>query len=57
MEPLGELLVAGAVAVFFDEIRDEVEHFLLPLGQSHESIVRRTKGEVKGKRLEIGMGD
>ena len=47
MKPLGEFLVAGAVAVLFDEVRDEVQHFLLPLGQSHASIVRRTKGEVK----------
>jgi hypothetical protein len=48
LEPLGQFLIAGTVAIVFNEIRDEVEHFLLPLGQSHDTIVRRTKGEVKG---------
>ena len=47
LEPLGQFLIAGAVPVVFDEVRDEVEHFLLPLGQGHGTIVGRTKGEVK----------
>ena len=55
MQTLREFFVAGAVAVLFDEVRDEVEHFLLPLGQSHASIVGRTKGEVKrGRWLAAG---
>ena len=46
MKPLRQFFVAGTIAVLFDEVRDEVEHFLLPLGQSHAYIVGRTKGEV-----------
>ena len=48
LQRVGEFLVAGAVAVFFDEVRDEVEDFFLPLGKGHDLIVGEGKGKVNG---------
>ena len=47
LQALRQFLVAGAVAVLFHEIRDEVENLFLPLGKSHRSIVGEEKENVK----------
>ena len=49
IESMRQFFVTGAIAVLLDEVRDEVEDFFLPLGESHAMIV----GEEKGKRQGV----
>jgi len=45
-----EFFVAGAVAVFFDEVGDEIEDIFLPLGERNGSIVGEEKGKIKDQK-------
>ena len=48
LQTLGQFFIAGAITVFFDEVRGKIQDFLLPLGESHELILGEQKGKVKG---------
>ena len=57
-QPLREFFVARAVAVFFDEIGDEIEDIFLSLGERHGIIMGEEKGKVKrfgGEVSSVGI--
>src|SRR6516164_11250245 len=49
IEPVGNLLVARAIAVFVLKVGDKIQNLLLSLGQRHGFIPLPIVGEQKGK--------
>ena len=53
-QPVGDLFIARAVAILFQEPREEIQEFLLAFGESHGLILGEQKGNVKRKCSAFG---
>src|ERR1700733_3093303 len=49
-QPVGDLFVARAVAILFQEAREKIQEFLLAFGESHGLILGEQKGKSKDQK-------